>query len=650
MTESRSTLFTSDEYDQAAKYMMGGLSRYRENIIVPRNMGPVTIKTNEEKMVEGFFESCPFKAGMSGVIGYGLGGALGLFSASVNPTITGQEAKQQTAREVFRDLKTSTLSYAKNFAMIGLMFSAVECTIETYRGKSDWRNGTYAGAVTGGLIGFRAGLKAGIFGAVERCIVLERNQPLTLSRWFVVRSLHPYVFGRIVAHLRINKLRPDMSKLNQSGVRARQAVNSAEQATLSVNERILKECHTMYTDPERGLIKLAQPLGLKLLAPRKKVTVMLIGNHSAGKSSFINWYIEEHVQRTGVAIETQGFIIVTSGKKRETLMGNATMHLYPHLKPLSKIPGVVDFLSTEISTSKQKKFSLVTFVDTPGLVDGDLQYHFDVNQSILWLGTMSDLVFVFFDPIGQALCNRTVSLVEKLNAQHAEKMRFYLSKADDAGTEADRQKVMMQIVQELCKRPGLNKTGFDMPTIYIPDTNKPTRCVNQIDDACREIEKTINQTIQNALNTLGKDCEKVMKLAREELAVDEESCKCNRKATTRGLMFAGIAFLLPLMLVLHLLVEFFSVKSLMDILGVQISEYILTGLTPARLLWSLIPDGSKLTTIAILFASSLFLGCVSKWCSGRKPTMSKKLKQSLLDTNTFIKEVVIPKRVSNLIF
>lgn len=34
-------------------------------------------------------------------------------------------------------------------------------------------------------------------------------------------------------------------------------------------------------------------------------------------------YIEEHVQRTGVAIETQGFIIVTSGKKRETLMVSA---------------------------------------------------------------------------------------------------------------------------------------------------------------------------------------------------------------------------------------------------------------------------------------------------------------------------------------
>ena len=34
------------------------------------------------------------------------------------------------------------------------------------------------------------------------------------------------------------------------------------------------------------------------------------------------------------------------------------------------------------------------------------------------------------------------------------------------------QRVMMQIVQELCKRPGLNRTGFDMPTIYVPNMNQ----------------------------------------------------------------------------------------------------------------------------------------------------------------------------------
>lgn len=80
------------------------------------------------------------------------------------------------------------------------------------------------------------------------------------------------------------------------------------------------------------------------------------------------------------------------------------------------VPGVVDYLTTEISTSKQKRFSLVTFIDTPGLVDGDMQYPFDVNETITWLGDTSDLVFVLFDPLGQALCKRTLNIVGTFTA------------------------------------------------------------------------------------------------------------------------------------------------------------------------------------------------------------------------------------------
>ena len=60
------------------------------------------------------------------------------------------------------------------------------------------------------------------------------------------------------------------------------------------------------------------------------------------------------------------------------------------------LTGVVEYLTTEITTSKQKKFSLVTFVDTPGLVDGDMKYPFDVDQAILWLGMYNRTFFFFF--------------------------------------------------------------------------------------------------------------------------------------------------------------------------------------------------------------------------------------------------------------
>ena len=51
-------------------------------------------------------------------------------------------------------------------------------------------------------------------------------------------------------------------------------------------------------------------------------------------------------------------------------------------------------------------------------------------------------------------------------------MHYYLAKADEAGSDRDRHRVLMQIVQNLCRQPEISKTNFDMPTIYLPDLAK----------------------------------------------------------------------------------------------------------------------------------------------------------------------------------
>lgn len=55
----------------------------------------------------------------------------------------------------------------------------------------------------------------------------------------------------------------------------------------------------------------------------------------------------------------------------------------------------MDYITTEITTSKQKKFSLVTFIDTPGLVDGEMAYPYDVDSAMLWFGTNNYTLFGF---------------------------------------------------------------------------------------------------------------------------------------------------------------------------------------------------------------------------------------------------------------
>jgi len=428
--------------------------------------------------------------------------------------------------------------------------------------------------------------------------------------------------------------------------KSRGTASNLEQATTTVNERILKECHSLYMDEQNGLITIANTLDLKLLPPRKKITIMLIGNHSAGKSSFINWYIEEHVQRTGVAIETQGFSFVTSGRRRESLTGNATLHLYPHFKPLQEMPGVLDYLSTEISTSKQKKFPLVTFVDSPGLVDGDMSYPFDVNEAILWLSELCDLVFVFFDPIGQALCKRTLNIVEKISETSSEKMRFYLSKADEAGHESDRQRVMMQIVQELCKRPGLNRTGFDMPTIYIPNPTKPNRCVNQIEEVCKDVEKTINQTIQNTLNTLEKDCEKIGALVDEAIWRDNCAKSSNYRAVFKGGFLYVLSITLPLALLLNLFVGVVSEKFLQSMLGKDGYDMLKLYLAPVRTFWRGVPEEQQIYAGVFLILLAFLLVYLARASSKMTSTLSRKQKRTLLENQEYVQSVVKAKKKS----
>ncbi|KAG7334773.1 hypothetical protein KOW79_001369 [Hemibagrus wyckioides] len=194
-----------------------------------------------------------------------------------------------------------------------------------------------------------------------------------------------------------------------------------------------------------------------------------------------------------------------------------------------------------------KHFSLVTFVDTPGLVDGDMKYPFDVDQAILQLGDVCDLILVFFDPMGQALCRRTLNIVEQLYERQGDRLRFYLSKADEAGGESDR--------QELHKRPGLNKCAIEMPSIYIPNPNKPSQCVNQIEEVCHTIHKTIKQVVQNTQNTLQKDCDLICEAVTDTLNSDWQCCKEKKKALrlSYALGLLGFSILLLFMLTLGIL-------------------------------------------------------------------------------------------------
>ena len=196
-----------------------------------------------------------------------------------------------------------------------------------------------------------------------------------------------------------------------------------------------------------GLVEVSRRLGGTMLAPRDKVTVMLMGNHSAGKSSFINWYLSEgglhkEVQETGSAITTNSFTVLTQGEEgAQKLDFDMLMDHFPQLRPLEKEKETrfaqkdgarkADILEAlALLPVAAPRLDNVDLIDTPGLVDGLLQYPFDINEAVCFLGAQCDHIIVFLDHVGGSHCARTREVLERLSDKHADKISIYVTKID----------------------------------------------------------------------------------------------------------------------------------------------------------------------------------------------------------------------------
>lgn len=140
---------------------------------------PLAMMSQEEqadvgarKMIE-LMQLCPGKTIMAGGSGFFLGGFFGLFMASMAYDVPiGNNAaghisqlpfKQQMKLQ-FSDMGKRSWNSAKNFGYIGMIYSGVECSIESLRAKHDIYNGVSAGCITGAGLSIKAGPQAALLG------------------------------------------------------------------------------------------------------------------------------------------------------------------------------------------------------------------------------------------------------------------------------------------------------------------------------------------------------------------------------------------------------------------------------------------------------------------------------------------------------
>ncbi|MCD9642407.1 hypothetical protein HAX54_029214 [Datura stramonium] len=111
---------------------------------------------------------------------------MGMFLGALDNPIMQEEmtTRQQIAYQA-KQMGRRSWSSCKTFAVMGLVFSAAECTVEKVRAKHDMTNTAVAGCITGGTLSARGGPKAacaGCAGFATFSVLIENSKVSTLPR------------------------------------------------------------------------------------------------------------------------------------------------------------------------------------------------------------------------------------------------------------------------------------------------------------------------------------------------------------------------------------------------------------------------------------------------------------------------------------
>jgi len=68
-----------------------------------------------------------------------------------------KKTARQVLKEMAQNIGSKSLSYAKGFAVVGLLFAGSECIVEKTRAKHDLRNSLYAGCFSGAALAYKTG-------------------------------------------------------------------------------------------------------------------------------------------------------------------------------------------------------------------------------------------------------------------------------------------------------------------------------------------------------------------------------------------------------------------------------------------------------------------------------------------------------------
>lgn len=270
------------------------------------------------------------------------------------------------------------------------------------------------------------------------------------------------------------------------GLHAKGSVRS-----LGVNapESLIDEClqHRAELQPINDRIR--GPLDKNSTKNTAMPFVLLLGNHSSGKSSFVNYVCGRKVQTAGVAPTDDNFTVIVPGpadgdRDGPAFIGDPDLG-FGGLRSFG--PSLIHHTCLKIrSRTSIQDFAIV---DSPGMIDSprvrthikgaDGQYQlsdvmdrgYDFEGVCKWLAQRADVILLFFDPDKPGTTGETLSILTNSLAGMDHKLHIVLNKADQFHKMSD----FARAYGSLCWNLSKVIQRKDLPRIYtmcLPPTSR----------------------------------------------------------------------------------------------------------------------------------------------------------------------------------
>jgi GTPase SAR1 family protein len=177
-------------------------------------------------------------------------------------------------------------------------------------------------------------------------------------------------------------------------------------------------------------------------------TVLVIGNHSSGKSTFINSLLGKGVQETGIAPTDDCFTVLERHQVDQQEDGPTVMGC-PENRPFAELRKFGQIFSGHLRRKRVvlPDDSLMPFglqiVDTPGMIDlpaSDSSFRgrgYNFVDVARWWAKRSDLVLLLFDPDKPGTTGETLEVLTESLQGLDHKLMIVLNKVDKLDNSAD---------------------------------------------------------------------------------------------------------------------------------------------------------------------------------------------------------------------